>query len=97
MYKAMGPMKLTKQRMWTAQSRALEETPTFKGQDRERKPAQAHEQEGPRKLEDALAGKFSWLERHSIHQNVVGSTPAQDKYLGCRFDPWLGCIWEATN
>ena len=32
-----------------------------------------------------LAGWLSWLECHPVYQKV------------CRFDPWSGHIWEATN
>ena len=28
---------------------------------------------------------------------VVGLILGQGTYLGCRLDPKLGCIWEATN
>ena len=33
----------------------------------------------------------------SIHQKVMGSISSQSTYRGCRFDPWSGCIQEATN
>ena len=45
----------------------------------------------------SLAGWLSCLECHTIHQTVVGSVPGQGVYLGCRFDPWLGCLWEAID
>ena len=33
---------------------------------------------------------------HPVHQKVVGLIPGQGTYLGCVFDPHLGCIQEAT-
>ena len=32
-----------------------------------------------------------------MHQKFAGSTPGQDICLDWGFDPWLGCVWEATN
>ena len=29
-----------------------------------------------------------------MHQKVVGSIPGQGTYLGYRFGPQLGCVWE---
>ena len=37
-----------------------------------------------------------WLEC-PIHWKVVSSIPSQGTYLGCRVDPWWGCIWEAND
>ena len=33
----------------------------------------------------------------SVHKKVLSSIPSQGIYLGCRFDPWLGHIWKATD
>ena len=49
------------------------------------------------KVEIALTRWLSWLEHCPIRQKVVGSIPSQGTYLGCRFDPQLGYVWEATN
>ena len=50
------------------------------------------------KLSDlSLAGWFSWLEHCPIHQKIVGLIPVQGICLGCRFDPRLGQVQEATN
>ena len=35
---------------------------------------------------------LSWLKRHPIHQKVVGSIPGQGTFLGCGFDPQMGCV-----
>ena len=32
-----------------------------------------------------------------MHQRVAGSVLGQGTYLGCRFDPWSGCVREATD
>ena len=32
-----------------------------------------------------------------IHWKVASSIPSQGTYLGCRFNPWSGCIEEATD
>ena len=32
-----------------------------------------------------------------MHQKVAGSVPSQGMYLGCGFDPWSGCVREATS
>ena len=45
----------------------------------------------------ALARWLSWLEHHPRHQSVLSSVPGQGIYLGCRFDPQLGHIPEATH
>ena len=45
----------------------------------------------------ALVGWFRWLEHLPIHQNVGGSIPSQVTYLGCMFNSWSRCVWEATN
>ena len=45
----------------------------------------------------SLAGWFSWLEHCPIHQKIVGLIPVQGICLGCRFDPRLGQVQEATN
>ena len=45
----------------------------------------------------ALAGWFSWLEHHLVHQKVGSLIPGQGTYLGCRFCPLLECIWEVAN
>ena len=37
------------------------------------------------------------MEHRPVHQKVAGSIPSQGTHLGCRFDPPLGCVWEATN
>ena len=31
------------------------------------------------------------------HQKAAGSIQGQGTYLGCRFDPQSGQVWEATN
>ena len=49
------------------------------------------------KIKSSSAGGVSWLEHCSIYQKVAGSIPGQGTYLGCEFDPWLGCLWEATD
>ena len=33
----------------------------------------------------------------TAYQKVGGSIPSRGTYLGCRFDPQSGCVWEATN
>ena len=45
----------------------------------------------------ALAGKLHWLKHHLAHQKDVGSISDQGTYLGCEFDPRLGCVQEATD
>ena len=40
----------------------------------------------------ALAWWLSWLEPRLVHQKVGGLIPSQGAYLGCGFDPQLGCI-----
>lgn len=45
----------------------------------------------------ALVRRLSWLDYCPTHQEVVGLIPGQDTYSGCRFNPHLGCIWEATD
>ena len=40
---------------------------------------------------------LSWLECHPIHQKGGDSILREGTCLGCRFDPWLGRIWEAAN
>ena len=40
---------------------------------------------------------LSFLEHCPVHLKVTGSIPGQGTYLGCKFDPQSGCIWEATN
>ena len=32
-----------------------------------------------------------------IHPNIAVLIPSQGTYLGCRFDTWFGCVWEATD
>ena len=44
-----------------------------------------------------LADWLSWLEHCPIYQKAVGSVSSLGTCLGCRFDPWLGCIWKAMN
>ena len=44
-----------------------------------------------------LARWHSWLEYHPIHQKSADLIPSQGTYLGYRFNPWSGCIWEATD
>ena len=39
---------------------------------------------------------LSWLEC-TIRKTVAGLIPRQGTYLGCRFNPQLGRIWEAIN
>ena len=41
----------------------------------------------------ALAGWLSWLEHHPVYQKTVDLIPGLGTYLGCGFDPHLGCIW----
>ena len=38
----------------------------------------------------------SCLEHCHVNRKVTGSIPGQGTYLGCGFDPRLGCMWEAT-
>ena len=45
----------------------------------------------------ALAGWLSWLEHHPAHEKAAGLIIHQGTCLGCKFDPWLGCIQEATH
>ena len=45
---------------------------------------------------EALAGWLSWLECCPIQQKIVGLIPGQGTYLGRRFDPGLGHVWEAA-
>ena len=33
----------------------------------------------------------------SVDWSAVGLIPGQGTYLGCRFNPWSGSMWEATN
>ena len=44
---------------------------------------------------------LSWLKHCPINWprncKVMGSIPCQGTCLGCRFGPWLGYLWEATN
>ena len=40
---------------------------------------------------------LGWLEYCPIYQKVAGLIPSQGTYLGCRLDPRVGHIWEATN
>lgn len=40
---------------------------------------------------------FPWLEHPPIYQKVVGSIPRHGIHPGCRFHPWKGHEWEATN
>ena len=42
-------------------------------------------------------GCVSQLEHHPKHQKVAGLIPSQNTYLHCRFNPQLGCVWEATH
>ena len=32
-----------------------------------------------------------------MHQKVAGSVLGKGTYLGCRFNPWLGYVLEATG
>ena len=48
-------------------------------------------------LTSALARWLSWLEHGPIYQEAAGSMPGQVTYIGCGFNPWLGCGQEATN
>ena len=45
----------------------------------------------------ALAGVTQLVAVSSCNQRVVDSIPGQGTYQGCEFDPWSGCIWEASN
>ena len=45
----------------------------------------------------ALAGWLSRLESRPVHHKVIGSSPGQGMYLGCRFDSQLGCVQKATD
>ena len=40
---------------------------------------------------------LGWLGHHPVHQNVVGSIPSQDTYLGFGFSPRLGHVLPAAN
>ena len=31
------------------------------------------------------------------NQKVVGSIPSQGTYLGCKFCPGPGCVWQVNN
>ena len=37
------------------------------------------------------------MEHHPIYQKVTGSILSQGTYLDCRFNPWLGHMWGATD
>ena len=37
------------------------------------------------------------MEHHPMHQKVAGSVLGKGTYLGCRFNPWLGYVLEATG
>ena len=45
----------------------------------------------------AQARAASWLECHPGNRKVSGSIPSHGTCLGCRFGPWLMCVWEATG
>ena len=45
----------------------------------------------------ALPGWLSRLRHQSTHQKAEGLIPGQSTYLGYRFCPWLGHIWQATD
>ena len=45
----------------------------------------------------APARWLSWLERHPMHGNVVGSVPRQGTYPGGGFDPRLGHVLEGNQ
>ena len=44
-----------------------------------------------------LAGRLSWVERHSLHRKVADSIPHQGMFLGGRFNTLLGRVQEATD
>ena len=45
----------------------------------------------------ALTRWLNWLECCPLHQKVECLIPGQGTYLGCEFNPWLGCVQEATD
>lgn len=40
---------------------------------------------------------LTWVECHPVHQEFVCSISSRGTSLGCRFSPWLGCVWEAAD
>ena len=42
-------------------------------------------------------GWLSWLERHPVHQSIVGPIPDPCTCLNCGFNPWSRHVQEATS
>ena len=40
---------------------------------------------------------LSWLECCPIHWKTAGSIPSQGTYLGCRFSPQSGFVWDISH
>ena len=45
----------------------------------------------------APAGVIQLVGVPSCNQKFAGLILGQDTYIGCGFDPWSRCEWEATN